>query len=198
MKKEINLPEVVDKLRNTEYNPKVRFLVIELTVQRFDAMIMRIREPKCTALVFKSGKVVLAGTKSTKETEAAGRRVVDILSVSFCFTCDAQRFTGGNKSDDTKPIIHNMVAVGDFKFPIRLEGLSIEYLESTTVQPAVQINSQYEPELFSGLIYRMKNPDVVLLIFVSGKVVVTGAKDESDIRQAFRKISPLIYNCRKV
>lgn len=34
-----------------------------------------------------------------------------------------------------------MVAVGDFKFPIRLEGLSIEYLESTTVQPAVWIDS---------------------------------------------------------
>lgn len=32
MKKEINLPEVVDKLRNTEYNPKVWLLIIELTV----------------------------------------------------------------------------------------------------------------------------------------------------------------------
>lgn len=85
MKKEINLPEVVDKLRNTEYNPKVWFWDVELTVKRFDAMIMRIREPKCTALVFKSGKVVLAGTKSTKDTEAAGRRVVDILSVALCF-----------------------------------------------------------------------------------------------------------------
>ncbi len=33
---------------------------------------------------------------------------------------------------------------------------------------------QYEPELFPGLIYRMKEPKVVLLIFVSGKVVLTG------------------------
>ncbi len=33
---------------------------------------------------------------------------------------------------------------------------------------------QYEPELFPGLIYRMKDPKVVLLIFVSGKVVLTG------------------------
>jgi TATA-box binding protein (TBP) (component of TFIID and TFIIIB) len=33
---------------------------------------------------------------------------------------------------------------------------------------------QYEPELFPGLIYRMKQPKVVLLIFVSGKVVLTG------------------------
>ena len=35
--------------------------------------------------------------------------------------------------------------------------------------------AQYEPELFPGLIYRMKDPKVVLLIFVSGKVVLTGA-----------------------
>ena len=33
---------------------------------------------------------------------------------------------------------------------------------------------QYEPEIFPGLIYRMKQPKVVLLIFVSGKVVLTG------------------------
>lgn len=36
--------------------------------------------------------------------------------------------------------------------------------------------AQYEPELFPGLIYRMKEPKVVLLIFVSGKVVLTGAR----------------------
>lgn len=35
---------------------------------------------------------------------------------------------------------------------------------------------QYEPELFPGLIYRMMEPKIVLLIFVSGKVVLTGAK----------------------
>lgn len=39
---------------------------------------------------------------------------------------------------------------------------------------------QYEPELFPGLIYRMKQPKIVLLIFVSGKIVLTGAKVTSD------------------
>ena len=38
------------------------------------------------------------------------------------------------------------------------------------------LSLQYEPELFPGLIYRMVKPKVVLLIFVSGKVVLTGAK----------------------
>jgi len=32
------------------------------------------------------------------------------------------------------------------------------------------------PQLFPGLIYRMIKPKVVLLIFVSGKIVLTGAK----------------------
>lgn len=35
---------------------------------------------------------------------------------------------------------------------------------------------QYEPEVFPGLVYRMKSPKVTFLIFVSGKIVVTGAK----------------------
>jgi transcription initiation factor TFIID TATA-box-binding protein len=54
----------------------------------------------------------------------------------------------------------------DVKFPIRLEGLASGHA----------LFSSYEPELFPGLIYRMAKPKVVLLIFVSGKIVLTGAK----------------------
>jgi len=36
------------------------------------------------------------------------------------------------------------------------------------------LSPSYEPELFPGLIYRMIKPRIVLLIFVSGKVVLTG------------------------
>lgn len=50
------------------------------------------------------------------------------------------------------------------KFPIRLEGLVLTHGQF----------SSYEPELFPGLIYRMVKPRIVLLIFVSGKVVLTG------------------------
>ncbi len=41
---------------------------------------------------------------------------------------------------------------------------------------------QYEPELFPGLIYRMRSPNIVLLIFVSGKVVITGGKARPPLR----------------
>ncbi|MCC6004975.1 MAG: hypothetical protein LM590_11620 [Thermofilum sp.] len=49
-------------------------------------------------------------------------------------------------------------------------------------------NSMYEPEQFPGLIYRMQDPKVVLLIFSSGKVVCTGAKKEEEVKRAVDNI----------
>ena len=46
----------------------------------------------------------------------------------------------------------------------------------------------YEPEVFPGLVFRMADPKVVLLIFVTGRVVITGAKKREDIYSAFTSI----------
>ena len=56
---------------------------------------------------------------------------------------------------------------------------------------------QYEPELFPGLIYRMVQPKIVLLIFVSGKVVLTGGKVRKEIYHAFEQIYPVLQEFRK-
>ena len=56
---------------------------------------------------------------------------------------------------------------------------------------------QYEPELFPGLIYRMVSPNVVVLIFVSGKIVITGAKTRSILIDAITKLYPTIFKYRK-
>lgn len=57
--------------------------------------------------------------------------------------------------------------------------------------------SQYEPELFPGLIYRMVSPKVVLLIFASGKIVLTGAKNKQDINDAYDNIYPVLKKYKK-
>lgn len=72
----------------------------------------------------------------------------------------------------------NIVGSCDVRFPIRLEGLAYSHGHF----------SSYEPELFPGLIYRMVKPKIVLLIFVSGKIVLTGAKVREEIYQAFQAI----------
>ena len=79
--------------------------------------------------------------------------------------------------------LSNIVASCDVKFAIKLEGLAYEHGTS----------ANYEPELFPGLIYRMQVPKVGLLIFVSGKVVMTGAKTVADILRAFEVIYPVLY-----
>lgn len=91
-----------------------------------------------------------------------------------------------NTSADFK--IQNIVGSCDIKFPIRLEGLASRHHHF----------SSYEPELFPGLIYRMMKPKIVLLIFVSGKIVLTGAKVREEIYQAFEMIYPVLNDFRKI
>jgi len=73
--------------------------------------------------------------------------------------------------------IQNIVASGNLGAEVNLEKAA--YLLE---------NAMYEPEQFPGLIYRMDDPKVVLLIFSSGKLVCTGAKREEDVKDAIRKI----------
>uniref|UniRef100_A0A8C0J6M9 TATA-box-binding protein n=1 Tax=Chelonoidis abingdonii TaxID=106734 RepID=A0A8C0J6M9_CHEAB len=123
--------------------------------QRFAAVIMRIREPRTTALIFSSGKMVCTGAKSEEQSRLAARKYARVV----------QKLGFPAKFLDFK--IQNMVGSCDVKFPIRLEGLFVCLTGSL-------FPFSYEPELFPGLIYRMIKPRIVLLIFVSGKVVLTG------------------------
>ncbi|KAL1495168.1 hypothetical protein AB1Y20_017033 [Prymnesium parvum] len=161
----LDLKKIAMNARNAEYNPR-----------RFAAVIMRVREPKTTALIFKSGKIVVTGAKSEQQAREAARKYARIIQkIGF----EAARFT--------KFTIQNMVASVDVGFPIRLEGISYKHGH----------NSSYEPELFPGLIYRMAEPKVVLLIFVSGKVVLTGGKLVNEINQAFQTIYPILCDFKK-
>lgn len=161
----LDLKQIALHARNAEYNPK-----------RFAAVIMRIRDPRTTALVFSSGKMVCTGAKSEEMSRLAARKYARIIQ-KLGFPARFVEFK-----------IQNMVGSCDVKFPIRLEGLVMSHAQF----------SSYEPELFPGLIYRMVRPRIVLLIFVSGKVVLTGAKERSEIMEAFCNIYPILKNFKKV
>jgi len=160
----LDLKTIALHARNAEYNPK-----------RFAAVIMRIRDPKTTALIFASGKMVVTGAKSEDDSKLASRKYARII----------QKLGFNAKFTDFK--IQNIVGSCDVKFPIRLEGLASKHHNF----------SSYEPELFPGLIYRMMKPKIVLLIFVSGKIVLTGAKVREEIYQAFELIYPVLSDFRK-
>mmetsp|Transcript_9374 Transcript_9374/g.23510 ORF Transcript_9374/g.23510 Transcript_9374/m.23510 type:complete len:231 (-) Transcript_9374:130-822(-) len=161
----LNLKDITLKARNAEYNPK-----------RFAAVIMRIREPKTTALIFSSGKLVVTGAKSENQAKYASRKYARIVQK-----------LGYDKASFQDFKVQNIVASCDIKFAVGLEQLDCAH----------KIFSSYEPEIFPGLIYRMLTPKIVLLIFVSGKVVLTGAKNREEIYQAFRQIYPVLCQFRK-
>ncbi|XP_010685515.1 TATA-box-binding protein 2-like [Beta vulgaris subsp. vulgaris] len=160
----LDLKAIALQARNSEYNPK-----------RFAAVIMRIREPKTTALVFASGKLVCTGAKSEQDSKLAARKYARIIQ-KLGFPASFKNFR-----------IQNIVASCDVQFPIRLEGVASTHYAF----------SHYEPEIFPGLIYRMKQPKIVLLIFVSGKIVLTGAKVREETYTAFENIFPVLSQFKK-
>jgi transcription initiation factor TFIID TATA-box-binding protein len=161
----LDLKQIALRCRNTEFNPR-----------RFAAVIMRLREPRATALIFQSGKICVTGAKSVHNSTLAAQRFAYIIEKV------------GFKPQPTIDFkVQNVVGTLDVGFPIRLEGLV--YAHSTF--------ASYEPELFPGLIYRLVSPRVVFLIFVSGKIVITGAKKETDLTEALAKMYPVLVEFRK-
>lgn len=53
------------------------------------------------------------------------------------------------------------------------------------------------PELFPGLVYRLKSPKMAFLVFVSGKIVITGAKSFKEILDCFEQMYRLVHRFRK-
>lgn len=157
----LDLKAIALKARNAEYNPR-----------RLPAEIMRIREPKTTALIFATGKIVCTGTIRSQQRENTLELYKSQVILEFKFK-------------DFK--IQNIVASCDVRFPIRLEGLAMAHSSF----------SSYEPEIFPGLVYRMKKPKIVLLVFASGKIVITGAKVRDDLYAAFDNIYPVLTQFTK-
>lgn len=137
---------------------------------------MRIREPRCTALIFRSGKMVCTGARTEAFSQLGTRKFARII----------QKLGFPVQFVDFK--LQNLVATVDLRFPIRLENLN---------QMHGQFSS-YEPELFPGLVYRMVKPRVVLLIFVNGKIVFTGAKSRQEIAESLENIYPILQSFRKI
>lgn len=140
---------------NVEYDP-----------DQFPGLIYRLESPKVTSLIFKSGKMVVTGAKSTEELIKAVKRIIKSL-----------RKYGINITGRPKIQIQNIVASANLHVSVNLDKAA--YLLE---------NIMYEPEQFPGLIYRMSDPRVVLLVFSSGKMVITGAKREEEVYRAVKKI----------
>ena len=140
--------------------------LVEYRPETFPGLVYRIRKPKTAILIFRTGKMVCTGAKSEKEAKKAVNKVVTELKKSGIII-------------PGKPEIKvvNIVASANLLGKIELEEAA--YSLGRTM---------YEPEQFPGLIYRMDDPKVVILLFASGKLVCTGATKEEDVYTAVAKL----------
>ncbi len=138
---------------------------VEYRPEQFPGLVFRIKRPKTATLIFNSGKMVCTGAKSEQEARRAVMTVVKELKKGGIIIIS---------KPDLKVV--NIVASASLGGRIDLEAVST--LGKT----------MYEPEQFPGLIYRMDEPKVVILIFASGNLVCTGAKKEQDVYDAVHKL----------
>ncbi|GAB5360022.1 hypothetical protein AAMO2058_000591700 [Amorphochlora amoebiformis] len=166
----LDLIHIVTRVRGAEYNPK-----------RFHAVVLRIREPKATAIIYASGKLVCMGARNEKAANLACRKFVRILQkVGY----SEAKFA----PTKAEPLIRNVMAKVKVPFPIRLEDLAVAHRDFVS----------FEPEIFPGLIYRMASPRVTIFVFVTGTVLVVGAKNRNQVYLAFDSIFPVLVEFKKV
>ena len=163
---DIPLEKMAATLSNTEYNP-----------EQFPGLVIRIKEPKTSALIFSSGKVVCTGARTIEKVRESIKKIIKSLKkidIHIKITPEIK--------------IQNIVASGSVGMALNLNELA------TKLQ-----NVEYEPEQFPGLVYKLDltktNPKATFLLFSNGKIVCTGTKSEEDVHRALDK---LIENLKKV
>lgn len=161
---DIPLEKMASTLSNTEYNP-----------EQFPGLVIRIKEPKTSALIFSSGKVVCTGARSMDKVEESIRKIIKSLEK-----------IGIKITIKPEIKIQNIVASGTVGMDLNLNTLAMKLR-----------NTEYEPEQFPGLVYKLIDPEIkaTFLLFSNGKIVCTGTKSETEVNKALDK---LIENLKKV
>ncbi|RLF41754.1 MAG: TATA-box-binding protein [Thermoplasmata archaeon] len=156
----LDLDAIAQALEEAEYEP-----------EQFPGLVYRLDNPKTATLLFRSGKANCTGAKNVENV----RKTVEIIA-------DKLRNLGIDvyKNEDLKIVIQNIVAISDLGTELNLNevamGLGLE-------------NVEYEPEQFPGLVYRLEEPKVAMLLFGSGKIVCTGARRTEDVAIAVQKLA---------
>lgn len=143
--------------------------------KKFPGAIYHMKEPKIAILLFNSGKIVFTGITSMDDFHKG----LGLLT---------SQLNGLGIRTSAVPDIStkNMVCSYD-------TGLRINLTKVITTFTYEKI--EYEPEQFPGLVFRIDDPKIVVLIFSSGKIVLAGGTNIDDVKSAIdqlmKKLTPI-------
>lgn len=138
----------------------------EYNPEQFPGLVLRIKKPKSAVLVFSSGNLVCTGTKSIAQVKEVIDNIIKII-----------RKIGVKVTEKPKVNVQNIVASGSVDLTLNLNLLALE-LE----------NTEYEPEQFPGLVYKLGEPNATFLLFSNGKLVCTGTRNKQELELAREKL----------
>ncbi len=137
-----------------------KFKDVNFNLNRFPGLSIKLLKPKCVILLFKNGKMVITGLRQASDVPIVLSKIRNRLKVILIDIPENPEYK-----------VVNMVVSADFGIGINLD------IGSLSLEKAI-----YEPEVFPGLIHRVEKPvKCVILVFSSGKFVITGLKSESEI-----------------
>jgi transcription initiation factor TFIID TATA-box-binding protein len=134
----------------------------EYNPKTFPGLVLRVKEPKSAVLVFSSGNLVCTGTKSVAQV----KEVIDVVIKQL-------RKINVNVTIKPKITVQNIVASGTIDLKLNLNFLALE-----------MENTEYEPEQFPGLVYKLNEPNATFLLFSNGKLVCTGTKNKQQLEDS--------------
>jgi transcription initiation factor TFIID TATA-box-binding protein len=140
---------------------------MEYEPEQFPGVVYRLQKPKAAALIFGSGKIVCTGARNLEDVNTVFKKVISIIED-----------TGTKVPKGFKLQVENIVASAKLDGNLNLDKIAFNL-----------DNSEYEPEQFPGLVFRMAEPKVAFLLFGSGKIVCTGARSVDDVNTAVRKMN---------
>lgn len=151
IEEDLDLKLLANELDNSQYDP-----------DRFPGLFIRYSQPKCVFIIFRNGKLILTGLKSSSNIEIVIKKL--ILNLGKIKTITIAK-------EEIKPEVVNIVVTANLFREIDLDAATIKLT-----------NAIYEPEVFPGLIYKTITPiKSAFLIFSTGKIVLTGIREEDVI-----------------
>ena len=163
----LNVVNLLATSRFAEYIDLDHFSIetgLDFDPDRFPGMTYKIADPKVCALIFRSGRIVITGAKTVADIETALDITYKSLIEHNCALWNTYEYALGN-----------VVVTHDLKRELNLAHLTLSLPMART---------EWEPEQFPGLIYRLGGLSAVCLIFSSGKCVITGNNSLEDAQEA--------------
>lgn len=139
----------------------------EYNPEQFPGLVLRVEKPKSAVLVFSSGNLVCTGTKSVAQVKEVIQAVIKQIAK-----------IGVKITDTPKITVQNIVASGSIDLSLNLNLLALQ-LE----------NTEYEPEQFPGLVYKLTDPPATFLLFSNGKLVCTGTKNKQQLEDSMEQLN---------